>query len=122
MRRAILWLDENKAHLLGALILLGFTTFVVSIVRDPHAKAPLGPLLWSSFLLVVKWAVVGIVAIYLVALIATGWEGLVGWAKSPTKVKPAPTPWVPIEKATPIPDPFLAAAQREVNEIAPGDA
>lgn len=132
MRRAILWLDDHSFDVIMGTVVFALSTMLASVVvflacghgyHDPLPPAEM--LRLAPF-----GAAIVIGATGSVFGICRGWRALVAWAKSPPEVKPAAQivgTWGATYHAVAGPppavvDPFLEAARREVNEIAPDDA
>lgn len=127
MRRAILWLDHYKEQIALTVVAWFLAAFVVFFALSFRSETFITAGAFPMALLYVACGAGAIAVLYLIAAwVCEGWVYLVEWAKSPPKVE------APLQSATvtltpngiahsPVVacDPFLEAAQREVESIAP---
>ena len=122
MKRAVLWLDAKKENIICLVLHGGALWFFVGcfvmagrLSATPMTVAPWGFLVQSMLyaLLGMGGAMLAMWSAWRIWLIgARNWVALVAWAGKPGQL---------YGRIVSFSDPFLEAAQREVNQIAPED-
>lgn len=117
MKRVILWVDRHPDVIMGVISALVIVTFIFSTcwaISQEGLGHPLEFGNWAKWM-TICWVLTGMFFATINALVSA-WHRTVRWAERPQNVQTKP---VPPSIGAAANDPFLEAARREVEEIAP---